>query len=49
VHPGHPLPSAIDHAHYIERVLRPVAQAILSPLEQHFDDALDRPRQLSLL
>jgi len=47
--PGHPLPSAIDHAHYIERVLRPVAQAILSPLEQHFDEALDRPRQLSLL
>jgi len=47
--PGRPLPPAIDHGHYVERVLRPVAEAILSPLELHFDDALDRPRQLSLL
>jgi DNA polymerase-2 len=47
--PGRPLPAAIDHGHYVERVLRPVAEAILSPLELHFDDALDRPRQLSLL
>ena len=47
--PGRPLPAAIDHPHYVERVLRPVAEAILSPLELHFDDALDRPRQLSLL
>ncbi len=47
--PGHPLPSPIDYGHYLERVLRPVADAILELREQSFDEALDRPRQLSLL
>jgi DNA polymerase-2 len=47
--PGRPLPAAIDRSHYLERVLRPVAEAILSQLGEHFDDALDRPRQLDLL
>jgi DNA polymerase-2 len=47
--PGRPLPPGIDHAHYVERVLRPVADAILDPLGQSFDEALDEPRQLPLL
>jgi DNA polymerase-2 len=47
--PGRPLPAGIDHDHYIERVLRPVAQAILDPLGQDFDEATGHPRQLSLL
>ena len=47
--PGEPLPGGIDRDHYLERVLRPVADAILSHLGQGFDDALDRPKQLSLL
>ncbi|HEY5656793.1 MAG TPA: DNA polymerase II [Myxococcota bacterium] len=47
--PGRPLPAPIDRSHYIERVLRPVAEAILSHVDEHFDDALGRPRQLTLL
>ena len=47
--PGRPLPEGIDHGHYIERVLRPVADAVLEVLGQSFDEALDRPRQLNLL
>jgi DNA polymerase-2 len=47
--PGRPLPAPIDRAHYVERVLRPVAEAILSHVDEHFDDALGRPRQLPLL
>ena len=49
VFPGRPLPEGIDHPHYIERVLRPVADAILVHIDQSFDEALDQPRQLSLL
>jgi DNA polymerase II len=47
--PGRALPAPIDRRHYLERVLRPVAEAILSEVDEHFDDALDRPRQLALL
>jgi DNA polymerase-2 len=47
--PGRPLPAAIDRRHYVERVLRPVAEAILSHVDEHFDDALGHPRQLPLL
>ena len=49
VFPGRPLPAGIDHRHYVERVLRPVAEAILAPLGHEFDEALGQPRQLSLL
>jgi DNA polymerase-2 len=49
VFPGRPLPADIDHQHYLERVIRPVADAILCHLGQSFDEALDQPRQLSLL
>jgi DNA polymerase-2 len=47
--PGRPSPSEIDYAYYVEKVLRPVADAILCHLGQSFDEALGRPRQLSLL
>ncbi len=43
-----PLPAGIDYAYYVDRVMRPVADAILHPLGQSFDEALGRPRQLSL-
>ncbi|MBW2274591.1 MAG: DNA polymerase II, partial [Deltaproteobacteria bacterium] len=34
--PGRPLPPGIDHRHYLERVLRPVADAILGELGRSF-------------
>jgi DNA polymerase-2 len=46
---GRPLPHGIDRAHYVERVLRPVAESILADLGSSFDAALGSPRQLSLL
>ena len=49
VFPGNPLPTAIDRSHYVERVLRPVADGILSETGQSFDEALGAPRQLDLL
>jgi DNA polymerase-2 len=47
--PGRGLPPGIDRAHYVERVLRPVAEAILVEVGSSFDEALGRPRQLALL
>jgi len=47
--PGHPLPANLDRGYYIERVLRPIAEAILPHLDLHFEDATGEPRQLSLL
>jgi DNA polymerase elongation subunit (family B) len=49
VTPGRALPPRIDHAHYIERVLRPVAESILEDLGASWGDALGEPHQLSLL
>jgi DNA polymerase-2 len=49
VRPGRPLPGRIDHGHYVERVLRPIADQILEPLGRSFDEALGAPRQMSLL
>jgi DNA polymerase-2 len=46
---GRPLPADIDRRHYIERVLRPVAEAILDPLALSFDEATGEPHQLNLL
>ncbi|HKA13452.1 MAG TPA: DNA polymerase II [Myxococcota bacterium] len=46
---GQPLPPDIDRRHYVERVLRPIAEAILEPLGLHSEDALGEPRQLGLL
>ena len=45
---GQPLPADIDRSHYVERVLRPIAEAILEPLGLHSEDALGEPRQLGL-
>jgi DNA polymerase-2 len=47
--PGRPLPPGLDHAHYVEKVIRPVAESILEALDSSFDEALGAPRQLSLL
>ena len=46
---GRPFPAEVDRTYYVEKVLRPVADAILCHLGQSFDEALGRPRQLSLL
>ena len=46
---GQALPGDIDRSHYVERVLRPIAEAILEPLGLHTEDALGEPRQLGLL
>ena len=47
--PDRPLPADIDREHYVEKVLRPIADAILPHVGESFDEALGRPRQLSLL
>jgi DNA polymerase-2 len=47
--PGRPLPPAIEHSHYVEKVVRPVADSILEVLGSSFDEALGAPQQLSLL
>jgi DNA polymerase-2 len=47
--PGRPLPPGLDHAHYVEKVVRPVAESILEVLGSSFDEAMGAPRQLSLL
>jgi DNA polymerase II len=47
VRPGSPLPAAIHREHYVERVLRPIADAILPFVGHDFDEALGRPRQLA--
>jgi DNA polymerase-2 len=49
VFPGEPLPAGIDRRHYVEQVLRPVADGILSETGQSFDEALGAPQQLDLL
>ena len=47
--PGRPLPRDLDRRHYIERVLRPVAEAILVEVGHSFDEAMGQPHQLDLL
>jgi DNA polymerase-2 len=49
VTPGRALPARIDHAHYVEKVLRPVAESILEDLGTSFANALGEPEQLRLL
>jgi len=49
VTPGRALPARIDHAHYVEKVLRPVAESILEDLGTSFGNALGEPEQLRLL
>jgi hypothetical protein len=47
--PGRALPTGIDREHYVEKVLRPVADAILREQGRDFDEALGLPRQLTLV
>jgi DNA polymerase elongation subunit (family B) len=49
VFPGEPLPTKIDYGHYVAKVLRPVAESILSLTGESVEDALGEPRQFSLL
>jgi DNA polymerase II len=44
-----PWPADVDRERYVDKQLRPVADAILECVGQSFDEALGRPRQLSLL
>jgi hypothetical protein len=46
---GLPLPPAIDHSHYVEKVLEPVADAILEVVGSSFDEAMGAPQQMRLL
>ncbi len=47
--PGRPLPGAIDREHYVEKILRPIADAILPEVDSSFDEVLGIPRQMDLL
>ncbi|MFP6663961.1 MAG: DNA polymerase II [Deltaproteobacteria bacterium] len=46
---GRPLPPGIDREHAIEKLLRPIADAILPEIHTSFDEALGQPVQLQLL
>jgi DNA polymerase-2 len=46
---GRPLPGPIDRRHYVEKLIRPIAEAILREIGEEFDDVLGIPRQLDLL
>lgn len=46
---GEAMPANIDRSHYIEKILRPIADAILGEVDQSFGDALGEAKQLSLL
>ena len=47
--PGEPLPLDIDRSHYLERVLRPIAETILSEQGMSFSEALGEGQQMNLL
>ncbi len=47
--PGRPLPAGIDYVHAVEKLIRPIADAILPEVDASFDEAVGNPRQLSLL
>jgi DNA polymerase-2 len=47
--PGDALPPGIDRRHYIERVLRPIAAAILPYVGSSYEAAVGEPYQLDLL
>ena len=49
VEPDGELPSDLDRPHYIEKVVKPIAESILAQLGQSFDEVTDAPRQLALL
>jgi DNA polymerase-2 len=47
--PGQPVPRAIDHPHYVEKVVQPVADSILEVIGSSFDEAMGAPTQMQLL
>ncbi len=49
VEPDGDLPPDLDRPHYVEKVVKPIAQSILVQLGQSFDQVTDAPRQLTLL
>ncbi|MCH2184454.1 DNA polymerase II, partial [Myxococcota bacterium] len=49
IRPSDPSRSDLDRTHYIERVVRPVADAILLELGESLETALGQPKQLDLL
>ena len=46
---GRPFPRDIDRNHALEKLMRPIADAILPEIRTTFDEALGRPVQLQLL
>jgi DNA polymerase-2 len=46
---GRPRPGAIDHLHYVEKVVQPVADSILEAIGSSFDAAMGAPQQMKLL
>jgi DNA polymerase-2 len=48
VRSGRALPDKIDHEYYVEHVLRPIAEAILSHTDRDFDEVVGKPHQLGL-
>jgi DNA polymerase-2 len=49
VEPDGDLPPDLDRRHYVEKVVKPIAESILVQLGQSFDQVTDAPRQLTLL
>lgn len=49
VEAGKSMTSGIDYDHYVNRVLRPIADSILSEVNEDFSRVLGEPSQLSLL
>ncbi len=45
---GRPLPTGIEYEHYVEKVLRPVADSILREVGRNFGEVLGEPQQLSM-
>jgi DNA polymerase-2 len=46
---GESLPAEIDREHYVQKVMRPIADAILPHLDLGFDEVIGEPSQLNLL
>ncbi len=49
LHPGEAPEVELDRKHYVERVLRPVAESILTEMGESFDAVLGNPTQMKLL
>jgi len=49
VEPDGDLPVDLDRPHYVQKLVKPIAESILVQLGQTFDEATDAPRQLTLL